>query len=183
MTIFYTSDSHFYHANIMKHCNRPYADVESMNEDLIRRWNIVVKPEDTVYHLGDFAFRQKSDLTPIFNRLNGTKYHVEGNHDNSQVFKLGWADNTYIYREIVDFVDGQKYFVVLFHYPIQEWNGQHKGSIHLHGHIHSTPEYSSCPKIVNRFDVGVDQRDGYPVTLKQLLEQQGPMEQAVTHHA
>lgn len=182
MTIFYTSDTHFGHFNILKHCNRPYADVATMNEDLIQKWNKVVKPEDTVYHLGDFAFRQTGDLLPTFNRLNGTKYHISGNHDNSQVFDLPWAGK-FIYNEMTDFVDGKKYFVVLMHYPIQEWNGQHKGSIHLHGHIHSTPEYSSCEKIANRFDVGVDQRNGYPVTLKQLLEEQGVVEKAKTHHA
>jgi calcineurin-like phosphoesterase family protein len=183
VTIFYTSDSHFYHKNIMKHCNRPYADVEAMNEDLIKKWNSVVGFQDTVYHLGDFSFRFNEDLRHIFDRLNGLYLHfIDGNHDNRRVTELPWNTQQQ-YAEVTDYVDGKKHHVVLMHYPIQEWNGQHHGSIHLHGHIHSTPEYSSCHKISNRFDVGVDMRGGYPVTLKQLLDEQGGVLPSVTHHA
>ncbi len=78
--VFFTSDHHFYHTNVIKYCDRPYDEVEFMNEDLCERWNQVVKPEDTVYHLGDFsmAFRP---VEFIPQRLNGTIYLIPGNHD------------------------------------------------------------------------------------------------------
>lgn len=78
--IWFTSDPHYYHANVIKYCNRPYADVNEMNEGLIKNWNAVVSREDTVICLGDFsmAFRAVEIITP---RLAGSKILVPGNHD------------------------------------------------------------------------------------------------------
>ena len=78
--IHFTSDHHFWHANVIRFCDRPYKDVEEMNEALVRNWNEVVKPEDTVYYLGDFAmaFRPVELYTK---RLNGRKILIAGNHD------------------------------------------------------------------------------------------------------
>ena len=56
MTIWFTSDTHFDHKNIIKYCNRPFKDIDEMNAELERRWNAVVAPGDRVFHLGDFAF-------------------------------------------------------------------------------------------------------------------------------
>lgn len=80
MNTWITSDLHFWHANIIKFCNRPFATVEEMNEVLISNWNAVVQPEDTVYVVGDFsmAFRPVELYTK---RLNGKKILVAGNHD------------------------------------------------------------------------------------------------------
>ncbi len=75
------ADTHFGHANIIKYCNRPFANVDEMNEELIRRWNAVVNPQDTVLHLGDVGFHYSS-LFKIIPRLNGgLKRLVRGNHD------------------------------------------------------------------------------------------------------
>lgn len=78
--IYFTSDPHYWHENAIKHSNRPFKDVNEMNEGLIRNWNDIVRPEDTVYCLGDFslAYRPVEIVTP---RLMGTKYLVPGNHD------------------------------------------------------------------------------------------------------
>jgi calcineurin-like phosphoesterase family protein len=62
MAIFFTSDHHFGHENIIRYCNRPFTSVQQMNEIMILRWNGAVLPEDEVYYLGDFAM--KSDLVP-----------------------------------------------------------------------------------------------------------------------
>lgn len=80
MNIWFTSDTHYYHKNVITYCDRPYNSVEEMNEDLIAKWNEVVKPNDVVYHLGDFsmAFRPVETITP---RLMGDKKLVPGNHD------------------------------------------------------------------------------------------------------
>lgn len=78
--IFFTSDTHYYHNNVIRYCDRPYTSVEEMNEDMVKKWNEIVSPDDVVYHLGDFslAIRPVELFTP---RLNGVKYLVPGNHD------------------------------------------------------------------------------------------------------
>ena len=57
--IFFTADTHFGHANIIKYCHRPFATVEEMDDALVRNWNAVVSPDATVFHLGDFALDSK----------------------------------------------------------------------------------------------------------------------------
>lgn len=78
--IFFSSDHHFYHQNIIRFCNRPFATIEEMNEKLINAWNEIVDPEDEVYYIGDFsmAFRPVELYTK---RLNGSKFLIPGNHD------------------------------------------------------------------------------------------------------
>lgn len=78
--IFFTSDPHYWHNNVIRYCNRPFADMQEMNEAMIKAWNDTVGPQDTVYCLGDFslAFRP---VELISSRLQGTKYLVPGNHD------------------------------------------------------------------------------------------------------
>jgi calcineurin-like phosphoesterase family protein len=57
--IFFTSDTHFYHTNIIKYCNRPFSSVEEMNQKLIENWNNTISEHDTIFHLGDFMFKKK----------------------------------------------------------------------------------------------------------------------------
>ena len=78
-----TSDNHFGHSAIIKYCNRPFKDAKHMNNVMIKRWNRVVKPDDTVYHLGDFALCSKKQKIKIFNQLNGHKILILGNHDKT----------------------------------------------------------------------------------------------------
>lgn len=79
--IFFSSDHHFWHTNVIKYCSRPYDSVEAMNDDLIARWNAAVSPDDTVYYLGDFSLSVRA--LPIVGKLNGTKILVPGNHDHA----------------------------------------------------------------------------------------------------
>ena len=82
--IFFTSDHHFGHSNIIKFCKRPFKDVEEMNEVLIERWNEKINPEDEVYHIGDFAMTKDNELVAnILDKLNGTKYLIVGNHEDA----------------------------------------------------------------------------------------------------
>lgn len=80
MATWLISDLHFYHANVVKYCNRPYSSVEEMNSALAANWNNFIFPNDTVYCLGDFsmAFRSVETFTPL---LSGHKFLVPGNHD------------------------------------------------------------------------------------------------------
>lgn len=83
MTIFFTSDTHFGHARIIELSNRPFRDVKHMNEELVRRWNDVVGPEDKVFHMGDVALGAFEDSMSYVAQLNGYKVLVEGNHDRT----------------------------------------------------------------------------------------------------
>lgn len=90
MINYFISDTHFFHYNIIKYCNRPFKSLEEMNETIIQNWNKRVKPEDTIFHLGDLAFKYAPSETPdapkkgveqILSRLNGKIILLEGNHD------------------------------------------------------------------------------------------------------
>lgn len=60
---FFTSDTHFNHANIIHFCNRPFKDVEQMNETIIANWNNVISQDDTVFHLGDYNISFLHNMT------------------------------------------------------------------------------------------------------------------------
>lgn len=149
MTVWVTSDLHFGHKNIMNHCPpRGVAfdnDVDQMTAGLISRWNQRVAKDDIVWVVGDFAW--KPDVGEYaFGELNGYKHLILGNHDGRHVQRLGWESiQTYYELEYA----GTK--LVMFHYPIQVWNGAHKGALHLHGHSHG----NTAP-VGGRADIGVD---------------------------
>ena len=82
--VFFTSDTHFGHKNIIKYCNRPFSDIDEMNKVLINNWNKVVSEGDIVFHLGDFAFGGFPLWESIRSRLNGSIYLIRGNHDFKQ---------------------------------------------------------------------------------------------------
>lgn len=146
---FITSDLHFHHYNIIKFCpkTRPWGSREEMNEALIAEWNSVVGEDDVVFHIGDFCFGGGDKTRGIIERLNGTIIFVMGNHDKTVRNQVS-SPNKFDYLEVR--YKGTK--VCMFHYPISEWNGKHRGSIMLHGHQHGRG-----PKYTGRImDVGYD---------------------------
>lgn len=157
MTNFYISDTHFDHVNIIKLCKRPFADVNEMNEAMVERWNKVVTNSDTVYHLGDFAWKRNEYWR---SRLNGHIVWVPGNHDQNAptLDKAYW-----------EIQDGQ-WKLVLFHYPIVSWNGFHRGAYHFYGHVHGQPQdHMSLDWRARAFDVGVECLDYTPRTAEQII--------------
>lgn len=88
--IYFIADTHFYHENIIRHCNRPFSSIEEMHENIIRNWNITVSKHDTVFHLGDFSMVRSNqfDFGGVYRLLNGTKYLVRGNHDHKRTERL-----------------------------------------------------------------------------------------------
>lgn len=78
--VFFTSDLHFRHGNIIKYCNRPFETVQEQTEKLIENWNKTVPDTATVFILGDFAFATKNQQRTILQRLTGKKYLILGNH-------------------------------------------------------------------------------------------------------
>jgi len=152
--IFLTSDHHFSHKNILRYCSRPFATIREHDEELIRRWNEVVKPQDVVWHLGDFALTTRAYTEDLVqNRLNGHIHLVAGGHDRRNI--IGFESVSQI-KAIK--IDGT--MVVLCHYPLYSWPGMNKHMVwHLHGHVHN--KYK-LPRL-NVLDVGVDGHNFTPI--------------------
>ncbi len=158
-----TSDMHFGHANIIKYCNRPWSTVEEMDFNLIKNWNSVVKPEDEVYELGDFTFhREPGVIQSILNRLNGTIYHINGNHDKWLVKNPELGRRFAWVKDYFELKEAKKHFV-MFHFPIAAWHKAHHGAIHIHGHEHGNFDKNNVG--LRRIDVGTDPQQYFPVTL------------------
>lgn len=113
-SIWFTSDNHFFHKNIIKYENRPFSTVHEMNQTMIDNWNKVVKPGDIVYHLGDFAMCSKNWQRRLFEQLNGEKFLIKGNHDGSatRMREVGFLE---VYDRLILTIADQK--VLLCHYP------------------------------------------------------------------
>lgn len=161
--LWFTADTHFFHRNIIKYCNRPFDDVEAMNEALIRNWNEVVDEYDRVFVIGDFAMSATQlQIDRLLARLKGHKTLIAGNHDGARIKRsTGWVR---VLREA--FLKQDDVRMHLYHYPIESWNGMYKGAIHLHGHSHGTSNMR-----VGRVDVGVDCQNYRPVSFPSVLAQ------------
>lgn len=155
---YYISDMHFFHKNVTKEGNnfdnRPFNSLVEMHQYMKEKWNSKITNGDTVYILGDIAMRgTNEELIALVAQLKGRKVLIKGNHDDvSDMRYKNIFEEIYDYKEITDYVDQDAYKLVLSHYPILMWNGQHRGTIHLYGHTHNTYEnefYQECLRKLN----------------------------------
>lgn len=175
MAIYYTSDHHFGHENIIRFCNRPFTDVETMNRELVRRHNDVVDKSDTVFHLGDVAF--VDNPLKWLKKLNGNIILVKGNHDR--------GDEGYWTKECKKFItdsttrligEDKQFTITLTHDPASiEYNKNSKGSNEQEGRSPRSP-FVVCGHVherwrflPNRLNVGVDAWHFQPVPEQQVL--------------
>lgn len=150
--IWFTSDTHFNHANIIKYSNRPFDSVQHMNESLIEQWNKNVKQGDTVYHLGDVLMGRRDEASKFINSLNGNIVLIPGNHDHPDTIKIFEKKFGY-YTEQLKQVREEGQRIVLCHYAMRIWNKSHHGTWHLYGHSHNALENEPWGRSM---DVGVD---------------------------
>jgi calcineurin-like phosphoesterase family protein len=157
---FIISDTHFHHNNIIRYCDRPFADADEMDEKLIENWNAVVKPQDKIYHLGDVYFPSKKKNTEhsVLSRLNGTKILIVGNHDTVKDPLLDkYFSRIYMWRYL------KEHNLLLTHVPV------HPGSIiggeatmNVHGHIHDQPSpidgkyFNACVEWTNYAPIALE---------------------------
>lgn len=174
--LFFTSDSHFYHKNIIEFCERPFKDVEEMNKTLIENWNKVVGPNDIIYHLGDFCFAGSAEFHSILGQLNGRIHLILGNHDEKNVRQN--------YEDLFESISYQAkllvegYNVYLNHYPYLCYPGYKPYTIQLFGHIHSSPyKFDGVDAIIaksslqpSQYDVGVDWNNFTPISWREVIE-------------
>lgn len=162
------SDFHWGHKHIHKFCpdtRGHFTDVEHMNAEMVRMWNELVQPEDTVYMLGDIAFMQASQAVPVMRSLAGRKILIKGNHDRKNL-----KDRRFFacFDEVHDYLDihynGNQ--IVMFHYPILEWDRCHHGAIQFHGHLHQNPSGLERYRVRN---VGWDYTGRFLSTMEEMI--------------
>lgn len=183
MNRFFTSDTHFGHTNIIKYCNRPFADAGEMDREMIRIWNETVKPEDTIYHLGDVSFSSPERTKHILANLNGRKVLIMGNHDRSEFKMKEWGfDVVHLATTLVlgNTTDGLVP-VNLSHYPYRgtpddnhKTKFDHKnlvddGAMLLCGHVHDDWKTKPGRFKNHMINVGVDQWNFKPVSEEEIL--------------
>lgn len=161
MNTYFTSDTHFGHANIIKYCNRPFADAAEMDRALISNWNNRVMPGDRVFHLGDFSLSSGGSALNYLNKLNGEIHLIIGNHEKEAMAVRNHFASVQPMLELS--VDGQR--MVLCHYAMRVWNKSHRGAWHLYGHSHGT--LPDDPESLS-FDIGVDCWNYHPVSMEQI---------------
>ena len=183
MSIFFTSDQHFGHTNVIKYCNRPFDTVEQMNEHMVEKWNSVVRPDDVVYVLGDFSLA-KSPVMKYVPRLNGQKHLIAGNHDHchpihtknhekrQRMIQLYLnAGFISVQLEMKLHIAGQS--VKLHHMPYNsdhtkdiryaEYRPKNEGGWLLHGHVHQLWTVNN-----KQINVGVDRHQYTPVSIAEI---------------
>lgn len=187
--IWFTSDTHFGHKNIVRGTTiweqytpgsshqgvRDFDTLELHNHALIRSINSVIKHDDILYHLGDWSFGGHENIRKFREQLNCQEIHlIFGNHDQhiepiDSPYRSLFASCSYV-KELSLNVD-KKYGVVgkqkffLSHYSHQVWNKSHHGSIHLFGHSHGTLE-----GLGRSMDVGVDTNNLYPYHIDEVMD-------------
>jgi len=174
--IWFTSDPHFLHANIIKYCNRPFEDIKEMNQTLVNNWNSVVGEDDLIFCLGDFALGKESDCNHILKSLNGHKVLIKGNHEKTVMKKSFNRDEfdggIYQLLEIKvndEEVSNEFQDIILCHYTMMTWNKSHRGAWQLFGHVHGM--FDNSPNLSpNQFDVGVDSHDFTPISYQRVKE-------------
>lgn len=169
---------------------RPFKTLEEMHDTIKGNWNKIVNNSDHIYLLGDLSKRGYSEQVSAFlSQLKGNIHLIQGNHDDLRDIRIRkqFVEIT-SYKEITDSVDGRTYNLILCHYPIFAWNGQHKGAIHLYGHCHDNPDeelYQNCIRNMDEYyenrdykrhipfqavNVGCMHWNYTPVSLKSILE-------------
>lgn len=169
---YYTADLHFGHKNVIRFDNRPFESVEEMDAELILRWNSRVREEDTVYVLGDFAYRNTKPVKEYLQELKGRKVLIRGNHDKP------WNDE--YFDEVHDIlrVKDAGENVILCHYYMPFYPMRKRDAIHLHGHTHANDE-AFVEEEINKytgelfeparvFNVGCMHYNYFPVSLKEI---------------
>ena len=170
--VFFTSDTHFYHSNIINFCGRPFKNVEVMNETLIANWNSVVGPDDIVFHLGDFCLGGSAEWTNILNRLKGKIYLIVGNHDIKNLRQGYYSHFEHIAMQMHIEVGKQK--IYLNHCPFLCYGGAYRDTWQLFGHVHTSKQNTGidAPRLhmlfPTQYDVGVDNNNFTPVSFEQV---------------
>ena len=161
--LFLTADLHLGHENIIKYENRPFANKESMDAVIIKKWNSVVSNRDKVIVAGDVSFYNKGKTSEIINRLNGKKILVKGNHDSRN--NNWWLDVGF--DEVSSYPIIYKDWFVISHEPPTYYNSA-TPYFYIYGHVHSSDMYQTITK--QTACVCVERWEYTPVELNKIID-------------
>ncbi len=171
--VFFTSDTHFNHTNIIQFCQRPFKNADEMNEVIIANWNNVVGKDDIIFHLGDFCLGGAAEWSKILDRLNGKIYLILGNHDLKNI-RQGFIERFEHVAMSMRIEIGKKK-IYLSHYPYLSFEGGYKDDVwQLFGHVHSRPSNTGIDTgrlqylYPTQLDVGVDNNGFTPLSFEQV---------------
>jgi calcineurin-like phosphoesterase family protein len=184
--LWFTSDTHYNHANICSSTTkwtdpvtiREFKTLEHMNAHIAGNINEVVGQDDILIHLGDWSFGGFESIEHFRNQIVCKNVHIiTGNHDHhiennrGDCQKLFSSVNKYVELNVkwnvgTPLQDEQNF--VLMHFPIASWNNMARGAIHLHGHVHFNPNMRF--QLGKMMDVGVDGNNLYPIQMNEVLK-------------
>ena len=166
MSLWFTSDLHWQHANILDYCDRPFKSIREHDDALIRNWNACVKPNDEVYVLGDVSWASAGYTVGLLKQLKGRLKLIVGNHDHKLLKDQRFLDCFEWVKDYYELKVGKRSYV-LFHCPISSWAGMWHGNapIHLYGHTHQKQARTDKKRMVN---VGVYVWNMCPVHIDQV---------------
>lgn len=169
MGVYFTSDLHLGHSNIIKLCNRPFSDSGEMDEALIKNWNNVVTNGDTVYIIGDLIFRaQENKVEEYLARLKGKKHLIIGNHDRTWINQID-INKYFKSVENMQIIVTNHGKITLCHYPMMSFEGKYL----IYGHIHgnkSDSYWSLLKAMDNALNAGVEINNYKPMSFDELIE-------------
>lgn len=167
--IWFTSDTHFFHNKDFVYAERGFESVEEMNEEIIRKHNEVVKPEDRVYILGDCGLSATpEEILSCLSRLNGEKILIVGNHDTDARISAFTASNVFHFIGMGDRFNYKKIQFVLSHYPTLTANFEDPKPIwNIHGHLHSPQHFHDS--LPHCFQVSMESNNHYPISIDEVV--------------
>lgn len=162
---YYTSDLHFFCPSELRNGyfkERPFETLDEMHSEMKYRWNKKVTNADHVYILGDISMRGYNEkVVSLLSQLKGNLHLISGNHDRIEDFREKRIFSEICdYKEISDSFNGTSYKLVLCHYPIYAWNGQHRGTILLYGHTHDNFDDEMYQNALKDLNAAYQKRDG-----------------------
>lgn len=170
---FYIADTHFGHHNILWLSNRPFDTIEQMNNKIIDNWNKKVTDNDDVYILGDFSYKGDNPVD-ILKKLKGKKHLIVGNHDSKLLKNIDFR-NQFVEITNMKTVNDNGVCIVCCHYPMVEWDGYYRSTLHFYGHIHNNvgnETFKYISKVKNAYNVGVDIIGFEPRTLREIVNRE-----------
>ncbi len=164
--VWFTSDYHLFHENVIKFDNRPFSSIEEMHRVIRENHNSVVGQEDIVVYLGDLAFTSNPQLALKFlESLNGTFILVRGNHDKL-LQEYAFRNSSLLILDLLEITMGPTDHFICCHYPLLVWNRSHHGSFHVFGHVHGhLPEQPG-----RSMDVGIMNNNFFPFSAEEVKQ-------------
>ncbi len=177
--VFFTSDFHLFHKNVIRYDGRPFyddlgkEDLHAMHSTILTNWNNVVRQKDVVFYLGDLCFGRMEWAKEFVDQLNGTIHYIMGNHDKwEDIWGLNRFSTVYDYVDLL--ITGIKHSdnasFAMMHYPIHSWNKAKHGTYMIHGHCHMSLSEKEFHQDKRIYDVGCNGWNYTPVEFREILE-------------